>query len=43
MPPMTMAFPVKAASMLKGLNAGDKIRFKADKAAGELTVTQIAE
>jgi Cu(I)/Ag(I) efflux system protein CusF len=43
MPPMTMAFRVKAASMLNGLKAGDKIRFKADKVAGDLVVTQIVK
>lgn len=41
MPPMTMAFRVKSASMLDQVKAGDRIRFKAKKVAGELVVTQI--
>ena len=41
MPPMTMAFRVKDASMLEALQVGDKVRFKADKLQGAFTVTEI--
>lgn len=41
MPPMTMAFRVKTASMLGQVKAGDRINFQARKVGGELTVTQI--
>ena len=42
MPPMTMVFRVKEASMLDSLKVGDKVRFKADKVQGAYTVTEIA-
>jgi Cu/Ag efflux protein CusF len=42
MPPMTMVFTAKDKSLLKGVKAGDRIRFAADKdAAGEYIVTAI--
>jgi Cu(I)/Ag(I) efflux system protein CusF len=41
MPPMTMVFRVKEASMLDSLKVGDKVRFKADKVQGAYTVTEI--
>lgn len=41
MPAMTMAFAVKDGAWLKRLQAGDKIRFKADDIGGVITVVQI--
>ncbi|OIQ69936.1 periplasmic copper-binding protein [mine drainage metagenome] len=41
MPPMTMAYKVKDASLLDKLKAGQKIRFATDPADGNMTVTQI--
>ena len=41
MPPMTMLFQVKDPAMLAKLKAGDKVRFRAEKVGGALTVTQI--
>ena len=38
---MTMVFRVKDPAMLDGVKAGDKVRFKADKVNGALTVTDI--
>ena len=34
MPPMTMMFKVKDATMLKKVKAGDKVRFRAEEVAG---------
>jgi len=42
MPPMTMVFSVKEKAMLKGVKAGDKVKFKAASIDGKLTVTDIA-
>ena len=42
MPPMTMVFSVKEKAMLKGVKAGDKVKFKASSIDGKLTVTDIA-
>jgi Cu/Ag efflux protein CusF len=39
--PMTMVFRVSDPGMLKGLKAGDKVRFDADKLNGQYTVTAI--
>jgi Cu/Ag efflux protein CusF len=39
--PMTMVFRVPDAAMLKGLKAGDKVKFDADKVNGQYTVTVI--
>jgi Cu/Ag efflux protein CusF len=39
--PMTMVFRVPDAAMLKGLKAGDKVKFDADKVNGQYTVTSI--
>jgi Cu(I)/Ag(I) efflux system protein CusF len=39
--PMTMVFRVPDAAMLKGLKAGDKVKFDADKVNGQFTVTKI--
>ena len=41
MPGMTMVFQVKDPAMLDKLKAGDKVRFKAEKAGGALVVTDI--
>ncbi len=41
MPPMTMVFGVKDASMLDQVKAGDKIRFRASNEGGNFTVTEI--
>jgi uncharacterized cupredoxin-like copper-binding protein/Cu/Ag efflux protein CusF len=41
MPGMTMVFKVKDPSVLDRLQAGDKVRFAAEKAGGSLVVTQI--
>jgi Cu(I)/Ag(I) efflux system protein CusF len=38
---MTMAYPVKDPAMLKGLKAGDKVKFQADMVNGEASVTEI--
>jgi Cu(I)/Ag(I) efflux system periplasmic protein CusF len=41
MPPMTMVFQVKDATLLDKVKAGDKVRFSAEKAASGYTVTGI--
>ncbi len=41
MPAMTMVFQVKDPAMLDKVNAGDKIRFSAEKVGGAYTVTAI--
>lgn len=41
MPPMTMVFRVKDASLMQSLKAGDKVRFRAEKLTEGLTVTQL--
>ena len=41
MPGMTMVFQVKDPSMLDKVKAGDKVRFKAEKAGGAIVVTEI--
>ena len=41
MPPMTMMFDVKDASMLDRIKAGDKVRFAAEDVAGRLTITRL--
>ena len=41
MPAMTMVFQVTDAALLDQLKPGDKVRFKAEKIGGELTVTAI--
>ena len=41
MPAMTMVFQVKDPSVLETLKAGDKVRFKAEKAGAALVVTDI--
>ena len=41
MPPMTMVFQVKDAAMLDQVKAGDKVKFQAEKAGGQYTVTKI--
>jgi Cu/Ag efflux protein CusF len=38
---MTMVFRVKEPDMLKKVQAGDKIKFEADRVNGALTVTEI--
>jgi Cu(I)/Ag(I) efflux system periplasmic protein CusF len=42
MPPMTMVFTVKDKAMLNGVKAGDKVRFKAAKENGKMTVVEMA-
>ena len=41
MPGMTMVFQVKDPALLEKAKAGDKIRFKAEKAGGAMVVTEI--
>jgi len=41
MPPMTMVFQVKDASMLDRVKAGDKVRFRAQITGGAFIVTEI--
>lgn len=41
MPPMTMAFRVVDPALLDKLNTGDKVRFRAERMQGALTVTAI--
>lgn len=41
MPPMTMVFVVKDVAMFGALQAGDKIRFRAEKDKGSYLVTDI--
>ena len=41
MPPMTMVFVVKDKAMLDALKPGDKVRFKAVDAGGQLILTEI--
>ena len=41
MPPMTMVFKVKDASLLDRVKQGDKVGFTAEKIDGEYTVTGI--
>jgi len=41
MPPMTMVFRVQNEALLDQVNAGDKVRFVADKIDGQITVTGI--
>ena len=41
MPPMTMVFQVKDASLLARLKAGDKVKFDAEKIGGQYFVTRI--
>lgn len=41
MPPMTMVFQVKDASLLDRVRVGDKVRFAAEKSASGYVVTEI--
>lgn len=41
MPAMTMVFRAANLALLQALKTGDKIRFRAEKIAGGLTVTEI--
>ena len=41
MPSMTMVFQVSDDTMLDKVQAGDKVRFKAEKIDGKITVTKI--
>lgn len=38
---MTMVYPVKDGSLLKGLKAGDKVKFQAERINGQITVIKI--
>lgn len=41
MPPMTMVFQVKEPALLDKLKAGDKVKFRAEKAASGYVVTAV--
>jgi Cu/Ag efflux protein CusF len=41
MPPMTMVFQVSNPALLDKVQVGDKVRFKAEKAGGAYTITEI--
>ena len=41
MPPMTMVFQAKDPAMLEKVQAGDKVKFAADKVGGAYIVTRI--
>ena len=41
MPGMTMVFQVRDPALLEKVKAGDKVRFKAEKAGGAIVVTDI--
>ncbi len=41
MPGMTMVFQVKDPAMLATVKAGDKVKFKAEKAGGQFVITEI--
>ena len=41
MPPMTMVFALRDKTLLDGLKAGDKVRFKAVNEAGRYTITSM--
>ena len=41
MPGMTMVFQVRDPAMLDKVKAGDKVRFKAEKAGGAIVVTDL--
>lgn len=41
MPPMTMVFEVRDRSLLDGLKAGDKVRFKVINENGKMIVTEL--
>ncbi|MBT2323920.1 copper-binding protein [Variovorax paradoxus] len=41
MPGMTMVFQVKDDTLLDKVQAGDKVRFQAEKIDGKFTITQI--
>lgn len=43
MPPMTMVFQIKDASLLEKVKPGDKIQFRAAKQDGSYVVTEILE
>lgn len=38
---MTMVFRVKEKAMLKSVKVGDKVKFRAERVNGQLTVTQM--
>lgn len=38
---MTMVFRVQSPEMLKGLKAGDRVKFAADRVNGQITITKI--
>ena len=41
MPPMTMVFQVKDATMLDKIQVGDKVKFKVEKQLGQIVVTEM--
>ena len=38
---MTMVFRVKDPAMLKGLKAGDKVKFEAERVNGQITIVKL--
>ncbi|MDF2119249.1 copper-binding protein [Roseiarcaceae bacterium H3SJ34-1] len=36
-----MVYPVKDRSLLKGLKAGDKVKFQMERVNGQITVTKL--
>lgn len=43
MPPMTMAFKVADAAMLRPLRVGDKVRVRVESVKGELTIVKLVK
>lgn len=41
MPPMTMVFTLQAPAQIGNIQAGDKVRFRAERVNGALAVTHI--
>lgn len=41
MPPMTMAFGVRDASLLEGIGVGDKVRFQVEQQGSRYVVTEL--
>ena len=41
MDPMTMVFRIQDPAVLKGVKAGDRIRFQADRVNGQISVVRI--
>ncbi|NIE55421.1 MULTISPECIES: copper-binding protein [unclassified Burkholderia] len=43
MPPMTMAFKVADAAMIRPLHVGDKVRVRVENVKGELTIVKLVK